>query len=349
MASGSELIEQALRAFDPEPFVRRHGGYKEGVNPQGREWLLTCPDCGSSRLRWRHDPPRKMAWICWGCRRTGDTIDLVALLESIDRSAALQWILTGYHGGDAPTELTQYAQITAPVRMELSRLPPIGYPPGFEAIDFRAPAHAPARAYLFGVRGLQPQDVIDYRLGYVREGKLKGYVVFPVWQDGGLVYWQARATWDPPQVSDDQRKAWIKATGYRKTLNPPGVSKARGVIFNHDRASVEPHVVICEGPIDAMKVGPHAVALLGKEPNPTQVERLLRMGAQRYTVYLDPGEEERRSAMKLAAQLDDFAPTYLATPPLGSDPGDLSREGNATQIAQATPYKPLGLQSNLKI
>lgn len=352
----TESLDRALASFDAQAFAEKHGGHKESPSPRSHEYLLVCPrpDCGSDRLRWRHEPGVKMTWICWGCRRTGNTLDLIMLLERTDIDGALAYVYGDYVGGDAPTVLQQVARIAAPARVELDRLPVIGYPHGFERVDIYSPVHAPAADYLLRERGMRPEDIAAWGIGYARVGRLARYVIFPCFMDGGLVYWQGRATWDPPRgLTKDQRKAWIKATRYRKTLNPwsedPHATTAEQVLFNYDRARAEPHVVVVEGPIDAVKVGPHAVALLGKVASETKVERLLRMNASRYTVYLDPGAEERAKALELAAQLQEWAPTYIATPPAGTDPGLLTPAQNAAVIAAAAPFRHEGLSSALWI
>ena len=341
----NERLDRALRAFDANAFATRHGGYKESNSPRSREYLLVHPACGSDRLRWRHEPGVKMAWICWGCGKSGDTLDLVSMLERVDRDGAIGYVLGDYVGGDAPTELRDVAVVRAPTRPMLERLPQIPYPHGFELIDPRVPPHFEAVEYLVGKRGLTYQDLAFYRIGYSRVGRLARDVVFPCFMDGG-------ATWDPPaNVTKDQRKAWVKATKYRKTLNPyvdrEDDTGAAEILFNYDHARVSEHVVIVEGPIDAIKVGSHAVALLGKADSPMKVERLLRMNARRYTVYLDPGEKELAAAMNLAAQLSAFAPTFIATPPPGNDPGSLTPAQNAVVIARGTPFKQAGLVSKL--
>lgn len=342
-------LDRAQAAFDAGRFVARHGGHKESPNQHSHEYLLTCA-CGSDRLRWRHEPGVKLAWVCWGCGASGGLVELVMLLERVDRMTAIGIIVDGYHGGDAPTELRDDLRIAAPSQVDLTLLPRIEPPKGFELVAWRQD-HAFAVNYMLQARGVPWGAVQAYRIGCARYGRLKGYVVFPCFMDGGLVYWQGRATWDPPaHLNRDQRKAWEKATGYRKTLNPLNSEKNAGaseVLFNYDQARVQPHVVVVEGPVDAMKVGPHAVALLGKGTE-TKIERLLRMFAQRYTVYLDRGEEEREKAEKIAEQLSDFAPTFIAEPPEGHDPGSLTPTQNEVVIKQARAFKTRGLVSSLR-
>lgn len=348
-------LDAALRGFDADAFVKRHGGYKESLSPRSREWLLTCPfpDCGSDRLRWRHEPGIKMSWICWGCRKTGNSIDLVALLEHCSTFDAIKYVLDGYVGGDAPQSLSRSAKIREP-RPTLERLPVIELPQGFEWLDRRnTHPHMGAWDYLCRVRGIAPDVVVESKLGYCRTGRLARYVIFPCYMDSGLVYWQGRATWDPPKgLEGENLRAWKKVTGYRKTLNPysdEDNATASDVLYGYDEARVSAHVVIVEGPIDRVQVGRHAVGLFGKIASPMKVERLLRMRAQRYTVYLDRGEEERERALELAKQLYAYAPTDIATPPVGYDPGKLSRSQNAGVIAAAEPFRTKGLTSKLHI
>lgn len=344
-------LDRALAQFDAQAFAERHGGHKESANKNSHEYLLVCPECGSDRLRWRHNPP-KMAFVCWGCRKvSGDTVRLVQLMEKVSDFDAIGFILGTYVGGDAPTELTRTAIIARPPeRLSLGRLPPMVWPNGVELLGL-SPAHRRGHSYLWG-RGLPPDVIARARIGLGRSGRLSDYVIFPVYMDGGLVYYQGRATWEPEGATKEERKRWEKLTNYRKTLNPinrENQAHAEDVLFGYDRARVEPHVVICEGPIDALKVGPHAVALLGKKASDAKIERLLRMHATRYTVYLDRGEEERAAAEALAKELSGFAPTFVAEPPAGFDPGKLSLEQNAIVIARARPIRMSGLRSNLRL
>ncbi len=79
-------IDRALRTFNAQGFTDKHNGYKETQSPLSHEYLLPCFHCGSSRLRWNH--PTKQTWVCWGCRRSGSTIDLIKEFEGLTYGAA---------------------------------------------------------------------------------------------------------------------------------------------------------------------------------------------------------------------------------------------------------------------
>lgn len=332
-------IANALRAFDANAFAVRHGGHKESASKLSHEYLLPCPICTSDRLRWNH--PTKQSWICWGCRRTGTTLDLVELFEKVDLHGAMQYVEKMYVGGDASLELVPIS-VARVAAKSIADLPAMPWPAGVDVLSDAA-THRAAWRYL-SRRGVDSSMALSYRIGFGRWGYLTDYLIFPCYQDGRLVYWQGRAAWDPPvQLNEVQRKDWIKATHFRKTMNPtahPGEASAGDVLFNFDRARYESHVVVVEGPIDAMKIGPHAVALLGKVATSAKITLLRRMKAARYTVYLDRGVEEAARAQQLARELAAYAPTYLATPPEGFDAGALSSEQNAHVIAQGVRFDP---------
>lgn len=350
MTEEMPAYRRALQAFDAASFAKKHGGYKESASKHSHEYLLPCPACGSDRCRWRHGRNEREGtfgakWVCWGCGRSGNTIELIAALEKIDLSAAIDLVLDGYVGGDPITQLVPVQ--TRPAKQRVERMPTIPWPTGVDQIA-NTPMHMPAIEYL-ARRGVDLATAQEWRLGIGRFGRLDKYVVFPVYMDGGLVYWQGRATYDPPPPppgldpvqSKAWTKAWVREQHYQKSRNPIDLgshASASEAILNHDRAKMSPHVVICEGPFDALKVGPHAVALLGKVAQQAKIERLLRMRAARYTVYLDRGVEERSRAEKLASELMHYAPTFIATPPEGYDAGALSAEQNAWIIDRAERY-----------
>lgn len=379
MSSAVPDLYRALLAFDAAAFARRHGGRKESRSARSREYLFSCPRCGGHNLRWNSG---KSAWLCWNCRQSGDSLDLVQLLERCSRAQAVEFVLSGYVGGDASLELRPVSGLApwavataAPARAR--RLPAVELPRGCVP----AAAYPMVRNYLLG-RGIDDALARYWDLRAGTAGPWEARALFPVHMDGVLAYYQARACWDPPAgLPPNERRAWVERTRFRKTLNPfppcyaPGVpgdrpgrcrdcrsplaehserpraglepATAGEVLYNFDRARTSAHVVVVEGPVDAIKVGPHAVALLGKGTD-EKVRRLRLMSASRYTVYLDRGAEEWRRTLELASALSGYAQVYLAEPPLGRDAGDLSPQENAEVLARALPLRDAGLRSSLR-
>lgn len=324
-------IDRALRMFNAKGFVDKHGGHKESASQLSFEYLLPCLKCGSSRLRWNH--PAKQTWVCWGCGRSGSTIDLIATYEEVSYMQAYQFVLDSYNGGDADWTV-------APIldKQERPQILPMEWPRGAQILSPCA-LHAPGWAYLH-YRGITAEQAAQYQIAYGVGGRLRNYLVFPVYMQGHLVYWQARATWDPPvHLEGEERKAWVRDTQYRKTLNPinePNTLGGGEILFNYDQAHSYDYVVITEGPVDAVKVGPFAVALFGKVAQTAKVFWLRQMPARTKVVYLDRGDKERENALELCAALEGSCErVLLAEPPEGYDPGKLTPDQNRWVLEQA--------------
>lgn len=338
----TDRLERAIVAFQMAPFARAVGGRKESPSPLSHEWLFTCPHCGSSRLRFN---AQKRAGVCWSCRKGFETFSLVRDILKLDEFGAVEWFVSRYVGGDSSAASLSSAltPMEAP-KPAVRRLAQIKWPEGAEILTAPCAPHARAWDYLTR-RSIDVHMVREFGLAYGRSGRVRERIVFPCRMDGTLVYWQARATWDPPpHLEGAELREWKEKTGYIKSINPivNGAldPQAHEVLFNYERASVEPHVVICEGPVDAIKVGVHAIALLGKVAGPVKLERLKRSRAKRFTIYLDNGTEERASAINIAKELSAMAEVRICTPPPGYDAGALDRATNAAIVGAAVPWVP---------
>lgn len=341
-------FQRALAQFDAAAWISSRGARKESLYSRAKEYLLTCPLCGSSRLRYNTE---KHTWICWSCGRTGSTLKLIELIERCNEMDAIDFVLGQYVGGDASNAALVPAQ--GKQRAAVARvLSPIPWPENVDAIDPTHPAHAVATQYLAG-RGIGPDAIRFYRLGFGRVGRLKNRIVFPCYMNGQLVYWQARATWDAPaHLHGKEKRAWEEATGYRKTINPIARSEedtgAAEALFGLDTAVGSQVLVLVEGPVDAIKVGRHAVALLGKSFQPAKLARLSRLrGPSEVIVYLD--RDAPKQAQQWAEELAPYLPVRIVVPPEGYDPGALTPAQNAAILATAAVYRPGGaLSSSLK-
>jgi hypothetical protein len=287
-------------------------------------------------LRWNAE---KHAWVCWGHppgakNRSGSTIDLICILEGIEEDEAIERVMAGYVGGDARIESLN-GSLGTKTRQLPVRIP---WPEECEPLRADAPLHRTAWAYLAS-RGIGPEEVERYRLGYGVRGRYAGRILFPCFMRNELMFYQARATWDPPAGLEGERlRSWVEAHRYRKVLNPTGAS-AQGKIFGYDIARLYEHVVVCEGPADAIKTGPFAVAVLGKDArSPETIAALRSMGAKYFTIYFDSGPQARLSAFALGRELSTFAAIFIAEPKAGNDPGKQTRQENASCLHARQPF-----------
>lgn len=332
MIEVDDLLPAILR-FEILPYISQFGA----TQVQEGEWSLTCPNCGKDKLIVN---ALKKTWHCWVCqdyvdvwtpagyrRRAsagaGGLIDLIQLLEGVDRMTAAQKILAA--GYMTPGELLRLGD--AGLASEASEWdreaceidwPPastsdfVGFPGGVGAYQVQQ-----ARAYL-EKRGLTLVDVQEWGLRWCFAGRYVNRLVFPVYEVGRLVYWQARAMWD-------QRPG----EKYVKSLNPPstkGAAVSTDVLYNLDRASQYERVAVTEGPIDAHHVGPDAVASFGKQLSPVQISKLVKSGVRAIDLFWDA--DAFGDAVRQASRLTSLFDVRVVQLPSG-DPGDFDKIQNS--------------------
>jgi len=310
------MIDLAIQRFDLLGYVKSFGGEEA----QSGEWVLDCPVCHKPKLIVNL---KKRAYHCWVCQKyavvqtaqgprreatagAGGLIDLIQLLERCERHQAVSRVLAyGFTAKDL-VFITDgdFAEITA---LKPRELMPIDYPPCAKPITHEL--------FYMGKRGITMDDVRRLGLFYCDGGRYQNRLIFPVWDDGKLVYYQGRAMWEP-RLGED----------YLKAFNPPravGAAVSTEVLMGLHHARVYPRVIITEGPVDAIHAGPSAVCSFGKNLSPVQLSRLWGAGVRAIDLMYDPDARSDMEALApLLATLFDTRLVYL---PYG-DPGSWPRE-----------------------
>lgn len=323
--------------------------YLGGQRITRREWVVFCPKCGREKLTVNLE---KRLWRCFICEHgdygRGNVFGLIQWVEDFSPYQTAQFILE--HGGPQP------------VGVDLLPDPGFGRPDPYAEPTNLVPCDLPNNC--LAVTGTLPYmerrqisaaDANAFGLGYCTSGWLANRLVFPVWENGRCVYWQARAMWDE---SEHIPKPWRRKDGtwdpdkYRKTLNPArerdGVFYfgSGDVLLNLEQASTFPRVAITEGPTSCIRVGPSAVATFGKQLQPRQISRMISAKVQAVDFMWDgPTEKEPQGAwpqmMEAAAMLSPFLDVRMVFLPRG-DPGDYSREQLEEYRRQARPFNQVG-------
>lgn len=171
-------------------------------------------------------------------------------------------------------------------------------------------------------RGMAPDDIAHYRLGYGLR-KLRGRIIVPTFTAGRCVYWVARkySGKGPPYLNPSSPRKWH--------------------IFNLDRVENEySEVIICEGVFSAWAAGRNAVATLGKDFTREQVNLLSLAQFERYYVAYD--DDAREEALDLCADLwsRDHVVYLVDIRPGEGDPDDMGRALFQARKVEAAQYDP---------
>lgn len=174
-------------------------------------------------------------------------------------------------------------------------------------------------------RGIKSKTARAWGLGYCRFGKYAGRLIIPIECPNGRSF-TAR------DMTDEQEP---------KYLNPWGADHRR-LLIGWGLVPLVSDLVICEGPLDAVKLWQHripALALGGKELHDEQIQLLRTLSqSQAITIMLDP--EEREAPYRLAESLHtEFDSIFIATLPDGTDPGDSTFDQAHTALDDAVQWK----------
>lgn len=311
------LLQVLLQRFDLQGYLIDRGGKR--TTPD--EWELLCPRCGKQKLVVNVE---KRAWHCWHCLRqtppdkfgkrltidgAGSLVALLVLLEHWTLDQVLSHLVAGSWWSAADLQKIACSDLMADAIGNPQVPVVIPYPKGVQNfVDGNVP-------YLIQ-RGIGFDDVRDFGLFWCDRGRYRGRLMFPVFENGILVYYQGRAMWEEPGNRE-----------FRKSLNPPrepGAATSDQVLFNLDRARYFDRVALTEGPIDAIHVGASAVCTFGKRITPLQVAKLMQAGVRAVDLLWDAdAAAEMQATLPFLSQFFD---ARIVTVPPGYDPGALPRQ-----------------------
>lgn len=336
-------LSEAIDALDLGRFAADHFA---AWRRAGDEIRAVCPRCGKDEKLWVN--VRKRAWICYYCSGAdagarGGVVALVRWVLCLGEVDACRWILGRVRPEELRLDYLENATLGADrtvaraVVRDLLEMPmPEGYRP------------APDHPYV-AARGIPHMLAAENRLGVCSGGRYHARMVLPCVMGGRVVFWQARAMW---RLRD----------GDRKVLNPenspcacvdgrptpdPGcrvcsgsgnrLATASEVLFGFDSAVRYRRVAVVEGPVSALRVGPDAVATLGKKISVVQALRLVRAGVREVDLMWDA--DAPREILRAAPWLSQFFLVRVVAMPWG-DPGDRTAAENARLRASAMVFDP---------
>lgn len=218
--------------------------------PNG-EIAVNCTSCGDHKLHARIS--LRVGWV--HCHRRGCNQTLSKYLKSvgINQKLSTEWV-------KEPGPLDRLEQMfqgkETPVQHNSINIKDVAEP--FTSLT--SVMRDRARLYLHS-RGMGDEIIDTYQL-MVGKGDLSGRIVIPFFENGKLVYYQARAFLVP---------AW------KKVMNPDTDTVIEGKsnwLFNIDQASMYDEVVVTEGWASAISCGPNAVSIQGNRASATQLCKL---------------------------------------------------------------------------
>ncbi|MBI3852711.1 MAG: toprim domain-containing protein [Verrucomicrobia bacterium] len=305
-------MEQVLGRYGLLETLRRGADSLSGVCPLHR---------GHNSTQFRVNLV-KNCWICFGdCHGGGSIVDFVSQMEKVGiREAGLllqDWFnLESGNGHEALRPVAKEKVI--PIRKETN--PPLRFSLG--ALDG-------AHSYLTK-RGLTPETIRTFGLGYCSRGMLRGWVAIPIHDaKGNLVAYASRWPGTPP----DEQPKYRLPCGFRKSLE----------LFNQHRAvkeSAAESLVVVEGFFGCMRIWQaghrRVVSLMGSMLSPGQEDCIVQLAGESGHVLLlfDEDAAGRKGRAEAQERLGKHVVVNIVRLAEGQQPDSLEPEALLALIEQ---------------
>lgn len=333
----------ALKSFDVVPWLRDHDVRftpMEGTD----EIVLDCPKCdedepgGGTEKLWYN--VQKKIGLCYKCESSYTADKVLQYVGGLSLPAAMALVLEQAKGAEAQAihdfreKLLREdrAVDAAPVAV-----PEIDLPPEF--IPYKRGLKHPS---YFEERGITPAQAEFHKLGWCLRGRYRNRLVIPVYTLGKLVAFNTRLMLSASKIKETNKRLaeQLSPDEYRKKKLKPYKHEGRTkyAFFNYDRARTRSSVVLCEGVFDAIRVGPDAMALLGKSVGEYKYDLLSQTDAEEFVLMLDPDEAGVAATLKIGERLSNTVAVRVATLPEGKDPDEFPRSRLDRARKEAVPF-----------
>lgn len=314
--------------FDVEEYVSANldRAQPSASGKAGREYTAVCPSCE----KWGkfYVNIQTGSFVCFSCEFRGRSIVwLISEVEGISQSEARSYVFRNsvkLRRKESTTSLLDRIAALRPhaidwdeeVASEFQEFPP---PPEFIPV-WSAKRGWKLPKYL-KERKIKSNTAKEWGMGYCNNGKYGSRLIIPFTCPNGT-------SWTARDMTKDGLK-WPDGSEQPKYLNPSGADHKR-LLIGWDVAPLAGDIVLCEGPLDAVKLWQHdlpALGLGGKVLHDEQRDILVENlhPDQAIIIMMDP--EEKLAPELIATKLIvKFKNLYVASLPDGTDPGSSTRK-----------------------
>lgn len=194
---------------------------------KGDEYVFLCPRC-------KHVKPKlsvnveKDTFHCWVDNFKG--LNLAPLLKGDYKVEYVTELKAT--GGDKKTPAREYDEVKLPKEFKTLTK------------EWHSPYYSAAVNYL-KERGIGPEEIVRWKLGYCEDGEYKGRIIVPSFDEFGYLNF------------------WVGRTFYDNPVKYKSGNFCKDIVWNDYQVDWNKPVTLVEGPFDAFKAGSNVVALQG--------------------------------------------------------------------------------------
>jgi DNA primase len=279
-----------------------------------------CPLCNHPKpkleIQLLENAEGKHRWACWACGVKGQTV------RSLFKRIAVS--------PEYMSELSKHVKSTF-TEPNQTYTPALELPKEYKSfIDNNTRVARIAYRYLKS-RGLTPQDILKFNIGYCETGLYANMIVIPSYDSNGKLNYFTARSFDPEP--------------YVKYRNP---TVSRDIVAFESLINWNLPIILCEGPFDAIAIKRNVIPLLGKNIQPQLMKKLVESRVQKVYIALD--NDAIKKAIEFCEELLNIGKEVYLVELSGKDPSELGFE-TFTKLIQTTQpltqYKLMEQKLNL--
>lgn len=288
-----------------------------GAQPYNHGWLKvpTCPNCGTNKGKFGINVSQNRT-NCFKCEFRPSAVNLAMELEKITEYREFLRFLSD--GDFSYYDYTEEEVVIKEIKYGIE------LPEGFNLLD-PTPTNRMGRIalkYLQG-RGFDVSYLRRKGWGYCNSGPLFGYLILPMFQDGKLIYYNARNLF---KVGPRYKNPNEEDIGVGKSF----------IIYNREALFIYKKVYLCEGIFNAETVShDKGIASSGKNLSRYQINDLIKSPVEEIVILLD--SDAKLKAIQLAQELCFYKKVKVVFLPEDKDANDLGRKATM-EIIRETPF-----------
>lgn len=288
------------------------------------EWLMDCWVCDAKKLYFNVAKVKGFCVKCWEPRSLED----IAQQSGIGRHQVHQYVADAKLADMRATGLKEHMLqgLMGTNRVLSKELPEIQFPDEYRTLrDGQESINGKQAIHYMVARGFNLKLLFAMGFGYCATGFYRQRVIIPFYEDGRLVYWQAR-TYNKSKQYD------------KKILNPSTRLVTTGktqVLFNLEAVYRHPVVVVTESWGSSLAVGTQSIAINGFHMSERQLELIKESPVETVILLLDPGQEV--VAWDTAKRLSVWKRVLVSTL-IDGDPNEVTRSVLYKAVIEAVPY-----------
>lgn len=281
------------------------------LNRSTRGWLRgDCTECGGKNTLGIHIEKRTVH--CFRCDVHFNALEYLMKLQNFTTYQEVYKFLSIQQEYEAYEETT-YSR---------PELKPVNLPDSFRLLNMGDDTYGRAARHYMKKRGFKIEELVLQGIGYCDEGKYEGYIVFPFYRNGNLIYFQTRKFMDfgPKMKNPD--------------LEEFGIGKTQ-LLYNIDSLFIYNKIRIFESITNCLTMGNNTVGILGKSISDWQFAQILSSPCEKLSLILDPDAWVK--SLELGLRFAPYKKVKLVKLPEDKDANDLGKK-KTLQFEKAAKY-----------